>query len=138
MNESNVWQTLKQGLTDKCLMTRIESSAGNGVPDVIVHSKIGHIFIELKYIESYPKRESTQLKLPLRPEQRLWINTRGNLSGNVWVFVRVEDDFYLLPYFVAIRLCDGWVTEQWKRIPHWTKKINFNDLYAQLIYKEEK
>ena len=120
-------------------MTRIESSVGNGVPDTVMHTKIGHIFVEFKYIKEYPKRAATLLKLPLRPEQKIWIDSRGKISGDVWVFVRVADDFYLFPWFVAVRLYEtGWDTVQWKRIPHWTGRCDYNDVYRILTHKEEK
>lgn len=128
MNESTVYQYLRNGLSGKVLLTRIESSAGNGVPDLIIHTKGKHIFVEIKYIPSWPKREDTLIKMPLRAEQKVWLKTRGELSGDCWVFARVGDDFFMVPWFVGLRLCDGWPKVQWLRLPHWHKRIDFIEL----------
>ena len=131
MTESDVWKYLRQGLANRCLFTRIESSAGNGVPDVILHFPSKHVFVENKYIAAWPKRATTLVKLPLRAEQRLWLSTRGKLSGDCWVFIRIEDDFFLLPWDVACYLYDrGFTKEQWLKFPyHWYNRIDFNQLY---------
>ena len=133
MNEAGVWSYLKNGMKNTgWLPTRLENSVAKGVPDVHYTIPGAHGFIEFKYIPEYPKRPTTPLKLPLRAEQKLWIKTRGEMAGDVWVFVRVEDDFYLLQSFVALRLCEGWDTIQWKRIPHWHKRVDWLQLREML------
>jgi len=134
MNEEGVWQTLKKGLTNKCLMTRIESCTGNGIPDVCVHMIKRHIWIELKHIPGWPSRESTPVKLPLRVEQRQWLNNKGSLSGGCWVFIRIADDFFLMPWDVAIHVHDvGFKKQEWLKYPfYWHKKIDWDEFYQIL------
>jgi len=130
MSEAKLWQYLKKGLYGKALTTRLESSVGNGVPDVIIHLPGKHIFMELKYIPEWPKRATTLVKLPLRSEQRLWIKSRGSFSGNTWVFIRIEDDFFLLPWDVAEHLTmTGFTQKEWLNYPFtWYKNVNFSEL----------
>ena len=131
MNEAGVWQTLRKGMMGTGWhVTRIESSAGNGVPDVSfgIPSKNG--WVELKYIAEWPKRITTLIKLPLRPEQKHWIKARGELSGDVWVFIRIENTFYLLTWQQATDACNGWTKEEWLRYPDgvWEKRVDFQEL----------
>ena len=129
MNEAGVWQTLKQGIGMWALTTRIETSTGNGVPDVVVHLPGKHAFIEIKYIPEWPKRPTTKVCCPLRPEQRLWLFTRGKFSGNCWVFIRIANDFFLMPWDVAIHMHDkGFTKEEWYKYPFcWHNSVNWEE-----------
>jgi hypothetical protein len=115
MNESRLWKTLRDGMQGRWYATRIESSAGNGVPDVTFGMKglLGGGFVELKSIALWPKRPETRVKLPLRNEQKIWIEQRGKISGNVWVLVLIANDLFLLDYNQAILACEGWTKRQW-------------------------
>jgi len=133
MNEAGLWKYLRNGLLGKCHMTRIESSAGNGVPDVSLGLPGKSIWIELKYIPSWPKRATTKVKLPLRAEQKHWIDARGRMSGDVWVLVRIENDFFLLYWTVCQEATNtGWTEHEWKQVTdystYWTGRIDFTEL----------
>lgn len=134
MNEAGLWQYLRKGLSGTWMPTRIESSAGNGVPDVYysVPGKGG--WIELKYIPKWPKRPTTKVKLPLRPEQKLWIKQHGELTGRVFVLVRIEDDFFLVNHRQIEEACEGWDTADWLTKPQnfWPNKIDFKELRSDL------
>lgn len=121
-------------MAGKWLATRIESSSGNGVPDVVAAINGGFVFIELKYIKYWPKRTSTKVKLPLKPEQKLWISTRAKLSGgNIWVLCRIENYFFFLDYIEAINACEGHTKQEWiDKYAHWENKINFKELGSVL------
>ena len=106
MTESSLWKYIRNGLVGKCHITRIESSAGNGVPDVTLGLPGKTIWIELKYTKEWPKRDTTKVKLPLRPEQKHWIKQRGMISGNVWVMWRIEDEFFLMPWSKCTELTE--------------------------------
>ena len=134
MNEAGVWQTLKKGMMcSGWHVTRIESSAGNGVPDVSYGIPGINGFIELKYIAKWPVKATTKVKLPLRPEQKHWIKARGSIAGNVWVFVRIEDTFFLLTYTEALEAVEGWTAQEWiGTCVYWHKKINFEEFCAAI------
>lgn len=131
MNESGVWQYIKKGmLTSGWHVTRIESSSGNGVPDITFGLPKINGWIELKYVPEWPKLGKTKIKLPLRPEQKYWINCRGELSGNVWVIVRIKDTFFLLDHEQAVDACEGWTLLEWmdKCTERWDLRIDFSSL----------
>lgn len=135
MKESTLWQYLRNGLKNYPVhLTRIESSAGNGVPDVSVGITGKNLWVELKYIREWPKRPATKVKLPLRPEQKLWIKQRGSLSGDVWVFVRIGDDFFLLNWGDAIKACDGWTRDEWwdSITDRWYNRVDFDEFITVL------
>lgn len=131
MRESDLWKYVRDGLRGKCHLTRIESSAGNGVPDVSIGVPGGNIWVELKYIPEWPKRPTTKVKLPLRPEQKHWIKTRGELSGGVWVICRVQNDIFLFDHMACKLLCEGALQEDWFFVceAHWLNRIDFAELY---------
>lgn len=136
MRESDLWKYVRDGLRGKCHMTRIESSAGNGVPDVSIGFPNKNVWVELKYIPSWPKRPATLVKLPLRPEQKHWIKCRGEMSGDVWVLCRIEDDFFLINWYDCPELVTGVTKEEWFTITsesgNWYKRIDFNELVEEL------
>jgi hypothetical protein len=134
MNESGVWNTIKSGMEGKWDASRIESSSGNGVPDVTFGLKDINGWIELKHDKEWPKREATLVKLPLRPEQKLWINRRGKLAGNVWVIYRVSNDFFILWWNQIDLACEGWTRAQWPAFSyfHWERRVDFTQLYRIL------
>ena len=136
MKESGLWQYLRKVMTGKWDVTRIESSSGNGVPDVSFGVRNTNGWMELKYIPTWPKRSTTPVKLPLTPEQRLWIRRRGQISGSVWVLCRIEDMFFLLNHDDASEACDGWTKSRWYECEHcWESKIDFSILHR--ILQEE-
>jgi len=134
MNEAGVWNYVKGGLAGKWLATRIESNAGNGVPDVVFCVPNINGFMELKFIKEWPKRPETKVKLPLRPEQKLWVETRGKRGGNVWVFCRIENSMFLLDNTCSMSACDGWTKEEWFKHSNmnWQGRVNFDELYYTL------
>ena len=113
MNEAGLWAYVKAGMAGKWLATRLESSSGNGVPDVTFSMPNINGFLELKYIPEWPKKPETKVKLPLRPEQKFWIGTRGKMGGNVWVLCRIGNDFFLLDRDRAVAACDGLTCFEW-------------------------
>jgi len=131
MTESGVWAYLKKGMIGTGWhATRIESSSGNGVPDVSFGIPEKNGWMELKYIPEWPKREGTIIKLPLRPEQKHWIKARGYLSGDVWVFVRIKDTFFILTWEKAMEAYEGWTCQDWLRnaTAFWEKRVDFGEL----------
>ena len=136
MNESGVWKYVRDGMKNLWYATRIESSAGNGVPDLTFALKTGTCgWIELKYIRQWPKRPTTKVKLPLRPDQIAWLTLRGQYDKNLWVFVRIEDDFFLMDrdYALLLAIIDGATKERWiDEFLHWHKRVNWKQMGAAL------
>lgn len=137
MKESDLWGYIRKGMIAKWHASRIESSAGNGIPDVSFGLPGKNGWIELKYIKEWPKRSTTLVKLPLRPEQKHWIKARGELSGNVWVICRIENMFFLLDYIEAMILCEGGTQDKWVALctKSWYKRIDFGQLWEILRWE---
>jgi hypothetical protein len=145
VKESGLWAYLKNGMGSRWFPTRIESSSGNGVPDVVfaMVGEFGSVgkfgWIELKYTKEWPKRQSTLVRLQLRPEQKLWISTSGVLTESVWVLHRVADDFFLLDWQDSIQAVEGWTRDEWsiRSRGFWNRKIDFQEftLILKGVYK---
>ena len=117
--------------------SRIESSAGNGVPDIAFGIPRLNGFIELKYRDEWPKKATTKVKVPLRPEQKHWIKNRQEIAGNVWVLFRIADDFFLISGTQALEnMEEGWTKDEWYTkyafSGYWQKRIDFEELYQYL------
>lgn len=135
MNEYGVWRYLQKGMLGRWHATRIESCVGMGIPDVSFGVSGINGWLELKYTPDWPKRDSTKVKLALRPEQKNWIQTRGALSGNVWVFWRISNTFFLLTWSTAISLAEEGATsaDLLKRCTrYWHRFTDFTELAGVL------
>lgn len=134
MKEASLWNYIKKGLAGRGLLNRIESSVGNGIPDVLFCIPQKFLWIELKYVKEWPKRNTTKVKLPLRPEQVIWINSRGNLSGLVFVLIKIENDFFLIKHNEINELyANGSTKDEWinlfkNRQRYWSRRIDFSQL----------
>ncbi len=78
----------------------VENPISPGCPDI---EYVGG-WIELKYLEHYPKRKYiTVIRVPhFKDIQRHWIKKRTRAGGTVYVLIRVEDDWFLLPGQLAV------------------------------------
>lgn len=138
MRELALWDYLRRHMLGRWHATRIESSAGNGVPDVSwclpLPDGDGCMegWLELKNIHTWPSRITTKVKVPLRPEQRHWIKNRGSIGSNIYVAIRIESDIFLLSWQEAIAGSEtGWCRGEWvsHSIAHWAGgKIDFEKL----------
>lgn len=136
MKECYLWQYLREGMSGQWLATRIESSAGHCIPTVAYTVDRMHGWLELKYIKEWPKIPVTKVALPLRPEQKLWINTRGKLGRNVYVLCKIENEFFLLNHRAAIESSEGWTRKEWHNTAYltgyWKNKIDFEEFYYSI------
>lgn len=72
---------------------RVENPCHPGTPDV----DTARGWIELKQVDSWPKRASTPLRLPhFTPQQKIWLDKRTRAGGRCWVLVQVEREYFLL------------------------------------------
>ena len=75
---------------------RIENSFGAGIPDI----NFSHGWIECKYLKSYPKKETTPVRLdhPYTDDQKRFAEKRERAGGKVWLVVKVSKDWYIFEY----------------------------------------
>jgi hypothetical protein len=105
--ERDLWHTMRNELGPLGDLQRIENLCRNGMPDV--NGCIdGHDFwCELKWLEGWPKNESTVVPFPTyTKQQRVWIRRRCQEAGarNVFLLVQVETprEFLLFDWEAAV------------------------------------
>jgi hypothetical protein len=95
MNELTgaMWDALRPRLVDLSLdPVRVENMVERGTPDV----NYTHGWIELKYLEAWPARETTKVALPkLEVWQVAWLMRRWGAGSLAWLMLRVEDQLLL-------------------------------------------
>jgi hypothetical protein len=87
--ESSLWKLVRENLKKDFLLTRIESVATAGVPDVyVVNKKTGvDAWVELKIIRG--KKPS------FGSEQVAWILRHANVGKNIYILARKDNTIYL-------------------------------------------
>lgn len=106
MKESNVRHTIKNKLGKIADVCAIENSAGTGMPDVNISFNSLDYWIELKYREESPKRDTTAaLKGFVRPQQKIWIKHRlSKGAGNIYLFARIDNEYFCYHIYDEERL----------------------------------
>ena len=91
MSEKNFWTLIRNNLPLK--MYRVENRVAQGMPDVhyIGYGEAG--WIELKYINHWPKRRFVS---GLRLNQAMWAKNYISRGGQSWILIRVGRDFTVL------------------------------------------
>lgn len=115
MSETSARHTLKKIILKECPGThwqRVEDKTAEGFPDInicIPYDSLnlpihGEYWIEAKFVEALPVRQTTPLRVGLRRLQCLWLRSRKAAGGKVRVILRVglkewwvwDDHFELL------------------------------------------
>lgn len=92
MSESEMWKSLKKVMKSYDPV-RIESPVSPGVPDV----NYTHGWIELKYLEKWPIRENTLVKIHhFTKQQKAWLIRRCLARGLVFLMLKVGESEWLL------------------------------------------
>jgi len=72
-----------------------------GLPDVSL--SVG--FCELKWLRSYPKRETTPVRIEhYTDDQRNWLMKRYRAGGGAWLCLKVRTDWYIFNALQAQRV----------------------------------
>jgi hypothetical protein len=101
MSEANLWKRMRKGIQPYAFAQRLENLVGDGVPDVVLHSRNhgGTCFVELKYRPEVPKRHSTPIftgGYGLRPAQVAWIQCRADAGANIWILGQCSNSLFLI------------------------------------------
>ena len=91
MNEATLRNYIRKGLRDKgVLTTHHEDALNSGIPDLSYSGGGVHGWIELKWLEAWPKRADTIVRIPhYTKEQKHFLLTRGRAGGHCWLLLRV-------------------------------------------------
>jgi hypothetical protein len=129
--EARYWRTISSGMGTRWLAQRHEDRHSNSIPDVSFTTN-RHGWIELKCLAKYPKGV---LKINhLTPGQRNWLKSRGAMSGNCWILVKVDSDSYLIPWdkidLIGISPLSDIMKES--GVYSWVGGINYDELKSAL------
>lgn len=92
MSESGMWDAIRPRLK-RLDPVRIENIVGSGTPDV----NYSHGWIELKYLNAWPVRETTPVTIDhFTPQQRAWLIRRERSGGKAWLLLKVGKTDWLL------------------------------------------
>lgn len=77
-------------------VTNHEDKFTRGIPDTsfAIKPRLSG-WLELKYEPAWPKMWKTELRIGLRPEQRIWLRNRWKVIHDAFILVRIEDDIYM-------------------------------------------
>ena len=127
-SEAGLRGTLKKKMLDRnipCQYTRVENSCETGTPDCNIAWDGGYsVWVELKYLAAFPKRERTNVKLKcFTLDQLTWLITRWVVKvGGSWLFIQVGTEYYLFDAPAAGKVFYGVNTSEFKDLAHWTGK----------------
>ena len=85
MSEKNFWNLLRINL--EIPMYRVENRVASGMPDIHYINNGNTGWIELKYLEEFPKKG--KMRIGLRQSQHLWHLRYGGHGGKTWILARI-------------------------------------------------
>jgi hypothetical protein len=99
MNEATLRNYVRKGLHAKgVLTTHHEDALNSGIPDLSYSGGVNG-WIELKWLEAWPKREATIVKIDhYTKEQRYFLLSRGRAGGRCWLLLRVGREHLLFDH----------------------------------------
>lgn len=111
MSEASAWTSIKKVLDELGLdPKRVENVVGQGFPDIDYLA--GNI--ELKYIEEFPARVKTSVRMShFTGEQAGWLARRWKKGGNSWLLVRVSRTWFLFDGWTAMVVQRGATINEW-------------------------
>lgn len=113
VKESNLWSTIKRNLPN-VHWQRIESTTGVGIPDINGCYNGCDFWIEIKYLDAFPKRPATPVRINhFTAEQKLWLKRRGEVGGRVLLFVQVGREYFLFDWEEALCVC-SYTQAEWR------------------------
>lgn len=94
--EKDFWATVRKHLGPHGHLVRIEDLLAEGVPDVNYCINGAEGWLELKWVEKWPVRETTPLRIPhYTKAQRLWHYMRGSAGGRMFIMVKVDNEYFV-------------------------------------------
>ena len=91
MTEKNFWTYIRSNLVVRGVQTyRVENKVAVGMPDVhYIHEGVSG-WIELKFMNDWPKKRMTT---GFMQTQAMWLETYHLNGGNSWIMLRIGREF---------------------------------------------
>lgn len=103
-SESALWTCLRGKLPSQAHAVRVENTVQVGTPDVNFCLGGLDVWLELKQLDDWPKREKTRVVLGMREGQAPWIIKRTIAGGLAFVFAQIGREYFLYEAFAVNRL----------------------------------
>ena len=118
MKESTFYQRVRKMILAEfpsARVDRVENGLVDGMPDVNCCLKGVEVWLELKYVESWPARATTQVlgRKGLRPEQINWHIKQGMAGGRSFILVGIGKETWITDNEYA-RDVNSWTKEMWE------------------------
>lgn len=100
MNEATLRNYVRKKLHVRgVLTTHHEDALNTGILDLSYSGGGVHGWIELKWLEAWPKRDATIVKIDhYTKEQKHFLLTRGRAGGRCWLLLRVGKEHLLFDH----------------------------------------
>jgi len=96
MSEAAFWKSLKKTLKgERIQFQRFEDMLSEGIPDSCFFINSVTQWVELKY-KKLPKRETTIIKVGIRPAQRIWHRKAIACNINCFILTKLDNGDVLL------------------------------------------
>jgi hypothetical protein len=120
MDEADAWSHLRPHLVAFDMdPVRVENILMAGTPDV----NYKHGWIENKYLDAFPVRPETPVRVKFRPDQVPWLTRRWYKGGLAWLFVRVGKELFLFSGFDAMAVKQGLTQRAFRDMAVWSAQI---------------
>lgn len=131
--EQRLWDRLRKAAAGRIHTERIENVVGVGRPDVDTLCAGSFVPIELKAVETWPRRATTRVlgDAGLSQDQKNWHLTWRQWGGESLIVVGVDTEVYAFPG-TAADYVNGYNRDQFRAA------AMLSSLEAVIIYLEEK
>jgi len=112
MKESNIRDKFT-----KCIkglggdVTNHEDRFQNGIPDSSYGLDMVNGWVEHKYLQNFPAKESTLIKAGLKKGQKIWIKQRQKAAGHCFILIGISNQIFLFSGDMAQEIYDGLTKE---------------------------
>ena len=126
--ESSLWQLVRNNFKKDFLLTRIESVATAGVPDVyMTHKKSGlDAWVELKIIRGK--------KPKFGAEQVAWILRHSNVGKKIFILARKDNTIYLWSGKKVLEVAEKGVDID---CPRWSRPFNWPEISSCISQQKD-
>jgi len=131
-SEKSLWRTLNKNMNQNWEVQRVENLIGPGTPDLYYTlGKNSTGWLELKYLDDWPKKRPTPVKIEhYTPQQRNWFRRHGSKGANVFLLLQVNKEYLLFDWETAVKHVGNYPAFELKvaAIGYWKNKINYSEL----------
>ena len=123
VREKEFINKVHKNLSKEIYRWKINDPYHGGVPDAFYSGPKDHCFIEYKYKESLPVKETSFIKIELSTQQRIWLKRQAENNINVYAVLGSGDLVYVTQDFEKEKI----TVKEFKQ-----QAVSFTDYITQL------